>query len=173
MQECGDFVTGVRGWITPFPRGKGTARCPVGAYRRGQNAKPRSRTPCSPLPVSALALRKLGPPTGFCLSGPCGLPSVTYPQSLIAFMWQEGMGSERPHGGRRLRKRGGRVRRRAHGVRDAVSDGPIASCHPLATKVLRSGHHGRPPKQVERSRLASGLCPGASGTRLCLCTLSS
>jgi len=35
------------------------------------------------------------------------------------------MGSERPLGARRLHKRGGRERRRAHGVRDAVSDGPI------------------------------------------------
>ena len=35
------------------------------------------------------------------------------------------MGSERPHGGRRLRKRGGRVGRRGHGVADAVSDEPI------------------------------------------------
>src|SRR3989338_9216884 len=37
----------------------------------------------------------------------------------------KGMGSERPHGGRRLHKRGGRERRRGHGVADAVSDGPI------------------------------------------------
>ena len=35
------------------------------------------------------------------------------------------MGSERPLGGRGLRKRRGRERRRAHGVRDAVSEGPI------------------------------------------------
>ena len=46
----------------------------------------------------------------------------------------KGMGSERPHGGRRLHKRGGRVRRRAHGVRDAVSDGPI----PLPTANLQA-----------------------------------
>lgn len=35
------------------------------------------------------------------------------------------MGSERPLGARRLHKRGGRERRRGHGVADAVSDGPI------------------------------------------------
>ncbi len=35
------------------------------------------------------------------------------------------MGSERPLGGPSLHKREGREGRRAHGVRDAVSDGPI------------------------------------------------
>ena len=35
------------------------------------------------------------------------------------------MGSERPLGARRLRKRGGREGRRGHGVADAVSEGPI------------------------------------------------
>ena len=46
------------------------------------------------------------------------------------------MGSERPLGARRLRKRGGRERRRAHGVRDAVSDGPIP-LPPLRAKPWR------------------------------------
>jgi len=35
-----------------------------------------------------------------------------------------GVGLAGPLGGRRLRKRGGRERRRAHGVRDAVPAGP-------------------------------------------------
>ena len=35
------------------------------------------------------------------------------------------MGSERPLGGSSLHKRESRERRRAHGVRDAVSEGPI------------------------------------------------
>ena len=50
------------------------------------------------------------------------------------------MGSERPLGGRRLHKRGGRERRRGHGVADAVSDGPIPL--PPRLRISRSVLNG-------------------------------
>jgi hypothetical protein len=66
------------------------------------------------------------------------------------------MGSEGPHGGRRLRKRGGRVGRGGHGVDDPVPDGPMPP---------PPGAGYCPPERICSMRLspaAASALPGSS-----------
>jgi len=123
-----------------------------GAYRRGQNAKPASRTPCSRLPASALALTQARASGRLLLTWPLRSPPPSSPryhllrcrpgccQLYARVRPGEGMPSEGPHEARACAARGlgGAKRHRSVKERGHGEDRRRAR-HNYASRPVRKG----------------------------------